>query len=198
MDETLEQRLAAVERALTDGDHDLSELATSGEVAHRVDGIESDVDSLADRVAELEAATQALRGYVGNVRAVNQEVERRADAALAAVESHRATGNDAEQDEQFPVAGRPDDGDELHQSTDSDDDCRCPHCGTVQTAGERPAKADTQPAVDRLFDGGQSRAGSVTTSARETLGAATDSGESGSNGGDADAGGLFSRVRERL
>jgi hypothetical protein len=38
------------------------------------------------RVAELEAATQALRGYVGNVRSVNERVEERADAALARAE----------------------------------------------------------------------------------------------------------------
>jgi len=86
MDE-LEARIEALERAVTDGDRDLSELATEGETRERLAALEDDLDNLADRVAELEAATQALRGYVGNVRAVNSEVEQRADAALATAES---------------------------------------------------------------------------------------------------------------
>lgn len=46
-----------------------------------------DVSALTDRVSELEAAVQALRGYTGSVRAVNDRVEERADAALATVET---------------------------------------------------------------------------------------------------------------
>lgn len=64
--ESLERRLDAVERALAD-DEPL-------ERADRLDDLEA-------RVAELEAAVQALRGYVGAVRAVNEDVERRADRA---------------------------------------------------------------------------------------------------------------------
>jgi chromosome segregation ATPase len=43
------------------------------------------LDTLESRVSELEATTRALRGYVGGVRAADTEIERRADAALAAV-----------------------------------------------------------------------------------------------------------------
>lgn len=86
MDE-LEARIDALERAVTDGDHDLSELATEGETQERLAAVETEVGDLVDRVAELEAATQALRGYVGNVRAVNRETEQRAEAALAKAES---------------------------------------------------------------------------------------------------------------
>ena len=86
MDE-LEARIDALERAVTDGDHDLSELATEGETRERLAAVEREVGDLVDRVAELEAATQALRGYVGNVRAVNRETEQRAEAALAKAES---------------------------------------------------------------------------------------------------------------
>ena len=42
-------------------------------------------DTLFDRLAELEAAVQALRGYVGSVRAVNEDVEQRADLAVRKV-----------------------------------------------------------------------------------------------------------------
>ena len=74
----LERRLEAVERALSDD-----------EPLERIDRL----DDLEERVVELEAAVQALRGYVGSVRAVNEDVERRADRAYrkaTAVERHLA------------------------------------------------------------------------------------------------------------
>ena len=74
----LERRLEAVERALSDE-----------EPLERIDRL----DDLEERVVELEAAVQALRGYVGSVRAVNEDVERRADRAFrkaAVVERHLA------------------------------------------------------------------------------------------------------------
>lgn len=87
MDDTVEERLAAVERAVTDGDHDLADLATAAETGERLADLDAEVEDLDERVAELEAATQALRGYVGNVRAVNQDVEERADLALEKAEA---------------------------------------------------------------------------------------------------------------
>jgi hypothetical protein len=86
MEDTLEDRLAAVERALTDDDHDFSALVADGDTAERVHTLETELDDLRERVEELEAATQALRGYVGNVRAVNNEVRERADRALELAE----------------------------------------------------------------------------------------------------------------
>jgi len=86
MDDHLERRVAALERAVTDGEGDAAELADAAVTADRLEDIESTLDDLEDRVAELEAATQALRGYVGNVRSVNREVEDRADLALSRVE----------------------------------------------------------------------------------------------------------------
>ena len=74
----LERRLEAVERALSDD-----------EPLEQIDRL----DDLEERVVELEAAVQALRGYVGSIRAVNQDVERRADRAFrkaTAVERHLA------------------------------------------------------------------------------------------------------------
>jgi len=83
----LSERVAAVERALTDGDGDLTALAEGAARADRVAALESTVADLQADLADVEAATQALRGYVGNVRSVNESVEERADAAMAAVES---------------------------------------------------------------------------------------------------------------
>lgn len=85
-DEALQRRLRAVERSLTHGDHDVDSLRAAGDQANRIDELAARLDEAEDRIAELEASTQALRGYVGNVRSVNDDVEQRADAALAAVE----------------------------------------------------------------------------------------------------------------
>lgn len=81
--ETLERRLRAVERALTDGDDAVAARPEVGALTDRVDRLEAALADAEEQIAELEAATQALRGYVGNVRSVNESVERRADAALA-------------------------------------------------------------------------------------------------------------------
>lgn len=74
-EEALAERLAAVERALADGD-DAADGTASPDSAGRLDDLE-------ERVAELEAAVQAVRGYVGSVKHVNDDVADRADAAMA-------------------------------------------------------------------------------------------------------------------
>lgn len=84
--DAIERRLSAVERAVSGGEDDLSGIATAGERDQRLTAVEERLDAIDERVTELEAATQALRGYVGNVRSVNRDVERRAEAALAAVD----------------------------------------------------------------------------------------------------------------
>jgi hypothetical protein len=76
----LEERVAALERGLdgeaTPAATDAPDRAT---LAERIDTLEA-------RIADLEAGLQAVRGYVGGIEHVNETVERRADAALAAVE----------------------------------------------------------------------------------------------------------------
>lgn len=84
--DTFDRRLRAVERTLTGEDHDLETLQETGELAQRVETLESSLVEAESRIAELEAATQALRGYAGNIRSVNEDVEQRADAALVAVD----------------------------------------------------------------------------------------------------------------
>ncbi|PSQ37255.1 hypothetical protein BRD05_01040 [Halobacteriales archaeon QS_9_70_65] len=59
--DSLSRRLDAVERALSEE-----------EPLERADRL----DDLETRVAELEAAVRAIRGYVGEVRAINEDVER--------------------------------------------------------------------------------------------------------------------------
>jgi hypothetical protein len=81
----LHERVAALERAVTDGHAD-DGLPDAGRMAARVDDIEAAVEELDDRMAELDAAVQALRGFAGGVRAVDEEIERRANAAISRVD----------------------------------------------------------------------------------------------------------------
>jgi len=78
-----DDRLRAVERALTGSEAAVADLGDEAAAAAEREALGSRVDDLESRVEELEAATQAIRGYVGSIRAVNREVERRADLALA-------------------------------------------------------------------------------------------------------------------
>ena len=83
----LVSRLEAVERTLTGTDADVSALEDAAAIEARISDLESTVETIADRLDEVDAATQAMRGYVGGVRTVNEDVERRANAALAKAES---------------------------------------------------------------------------------------------------------------
>ena len=84
--ESLEQRLAAVERTVVDEDHDLEDLAKAATLADDVERLETRLQAVEERVAELEAVEEALRGHVSEIQAVNEDIERRAGLALAATE----------------------------------------------------------------------------------------------------------------
>lgn len=142
MDGTLEDRLAALERAVTDGDHDCSALAEGAATADRLAEIEADLADLADRVAELEAATQALRGYVGNVRSVNSDVEERADLALSKAEAARqavdqAHGHAAETSPRATDGTGTQSGEPAPTDGDDRDRQRCRHCERPLEDGQR-------------------------------------------------------------
>ncbi|WP_123619883.1 hypothetical protein [Halorubrum sp. CSM-61] len=79
----LEERLRAVERALTGTDDAVADLGDEATASAEREELSTRLGDLEARVEELEAATQAIRGYVGSIRSVNQAVERRADLALA-------------------------------------------------------------------------------------------------------------------
>ena len=94
-DDRLASRLRAVERAVAGSEARPDEIAAGAEATAERERLESRIADLEERVAELEAATQAVRGYAGAVRAVNREVERRADLALArATEAGRESDRD--------------------------------------------------------------------------------------------------------
>ncbi|MCG1002190.1 MULTISPECIES: hypothetical protein [Halobacterium] len=82
----IDERLRAVERALTDGDAAVSDLSDAAAVHGRLDAVEADLADLHERLDALDATVQSLHGYVGDIEAVNERVQRRADAAREAVE----------------------------------------------------------------------------------------------------------------
>ncbi|WP_321169077.1 hypothetical protein [Halorubrum sp. CBA1125] len=132
-EEGFDERLRAVERALTGTDASVAAVANDAAAAEERAALDTRVDDLTERVEELEAATQALRGYAGAIRAVNREVERRADLALA-----RASGDDETPSEAALDAALPSDRHEASDSeggTDRDDggDER----GSTDTEGSR-------------------------------------------------------------
>ena len=79
--ESIERRLQAVEAAVSADDRD----TTVQESSPNPD-IQARLETLETRVDELDASVQAVRGFLGGVDAVNESVESRADAAIAAVE----------------------------------------------------------------------------------------------------------------
>jgi hypothetical protein len=107
----LDERVAALERAVTDGYAD-DGLPDAGRLAARVDDLEATVEELDDRTAELDAAVQALRGFAGGVRAVDEAVERRANAAISRIDRLEA--------ELESVAAELPEGGALTGSTDTD------------------------------------------------------------------------------
>jgi len=83
--QSVAERLDAVERRLAAAaEPDDSDRETPP--SERLADLEAAVADLRERVDELEAGLAAVRGYVGGARAVDREVERRADLALARTE----------------------------------------------------------------------------------------------------------------
>lgn len=112
-DASLDERLRAVERTLTDTDRDLTAIADAAERTDRIDRLEDRSDRLQNRLEELESAVESVRGYVGQIKAVNREVERRANAALAATQGvaddSDLSANGHDPDSGFECVSRTDD-----------------------------------------------------------------------------------------
>lgn len=134
----LSERLRAVERALTDADTAVADLSETAAVQERLDDLESDLETLTERLDALDATVQSLHGYVGELEHVNDRVERRADAARAAVE--RLDDQAAQRRESDP---------EPASSTDADAE----QTPDAERSGSRPAEpAATDSAVVAVDD----------------------------------------------
>lgn len=105
----LRRRVEAVERAVTDGETDVADVADTAALDARLTDAEARLDELSTRVAHLDATTQALRGYLGGVDDLSDDVERRADLALAKAEALETAVFEGEGDELVVERLRPTD-----------------------------------------------------------------------------------------
>jgi chromosome segregation ATPase len=67
MSDDLRRRVAAVERAVTDGETELADVSDAATLDAQLDDAERRLDELSARLRTLDATTQALRGYLGGV-----------------------------------------------------------------------------------------------------------------------------------
>jgi len=84
--EQLEQRVEAVENAVTQGTTEFEDIKEIAELTAELESMGKKLEKIEQRLAAVEGATQSLEGYVGNVKSVNGETEKQADAAVAAVD----------------------------------------------------------------------------------------------------------------
>jgi hypothetical protein len=141
-EEAFDERLRAVERALTDeGAPD--RIADTAALSGRVEDVERDVATVEERLDELDAAVQALRGYVGAVRGVNRDVERRADSALAKVERLET---DVERRDQGPARG---DRERVSRRGPESADASRPNAAAGADAGSRVRGVGDHPIPER-------------------------------------------------
>lgn len=132
MTDELRTRLKAVERAVTDDEADLTALADAATVDERLTAVEGRLDEVETRLADLDATTQAIRGYLSGVDGVAADVERQAALALAkaeAVEAHVFEADDGlsverlspTEDDSQTAAGASDDSQDNSDSRNSPD-----------------------------------------------------------------------------
>lgn len=162
-DDTLERRLAAVERAIggeptpNGADRCLGDSPRGDD-----DELERRLSTLEARVDELDAAVQAIRGFLGGVSAVNESVERRADAAVAAVDRLERCLDDAGGADSAGGGGETDIRDAVEVDTDDGSEIQEDDAAVIDhgsSDGESPSidpapvdDADERSLRDRLRD----------------------------------------------
>lgn len=106
---SVDERLAAVERALTDDETAPGALSDAATIENRLAELESLLDEIETRVADLEAGLEAVRGHVGEERRDDRDLERTATSALAtAREIERRLQTEAPPPRERPVPRAPD------------------------------------------------------------------------------------------
>lgn len=106
MTDDVTERLAAVERALTDDETALADLSGPAEVESRLDALETRLDAFEERLADVEGDIAAVRGHVGAAERVDRETEQIAQRALATARELEARLDDetpAPRDRPIPV-----------------------------------------------------------------------------------------------
>lgn len=199
MSETdLGERLDAVERAVTDDETDLTAVREAAALAAEFDELETRVAELEASVERLDASVQAVRGYAGNVRAVNREVERRASAALAKAETLESSVDGSSARVRHSGNGRRDAGGDGERSREdgkrrrgAEDLSRIESDDTDQYEGSRRAREGVSSS-DRRSDG-QSPGG-----AENQIDACSRTDAEGSSGDGSETERFIERVRDAL
>lgn len=86
MSTDIEDRVRALERAITERDDPAGPIPDIAEVDATATDLDERVSELESLVADLAARQEAVEAYVDRIEHVNESIERRADAALAAVD----------------------------------------------------------------------------------------------------------------
>ncbi|MFC7177198.1 DUF7310 family coiled-coil domain-containing protein [Halosegnis marinus] len=94
---TLEDRLDAVERTITDDDRGPADLSNAAAVERRLDALAERLDAMEDRLADAEGDVATVRGHVGNAERIDRETAQVAQRALAV-----ARETEARLDEETP------------------------------------------------------------------------------------------------
>lgn len=91
MSSDLTDRVRALERAVSTRDEPPTPIPAISGVSSEVSDLDDRVVTIESRVADLAARQQAVEAYVDQIDHVNDTIERRADAALAAVDRLEST-----------------------------------------------------------------------------------------------------------
>jgi hypothetical protein len=147
----LADRLDAVERALTGSERSVESIVDEAAAADERASLAGRLSALESRVDELEAATQAVRGYVGSIHAVNRDVEQRAELALArATAAHEGYATDRDEafleEERSEAGGALVDRTALAAAVPATDH----HAGAVASNGESGRAATTKDDRDSV------------------------------------------------
>ena len=102
----------------------------------------TDTDDLEMRIGELEAAIRALEAYVGHIERIDEDLEQRANAALAGVEDLESRVQSLESTSSQPAIEQPVAASSPpHESTHAADDNR-PTAPTVSTNPDKSTADD--------------------------------------------------------
>lgn len=88
----IDDRVRALERAVTERDDPAGPIPDIADVNASAIDLDERVSDLESRVSDLAARQQAVEAYVDRIVHVNESIERRADAALAAVDRLETSG----------------------------------------------------------------------------------------------------------
>lgn len=203
----IERRLSALERAVVDGDPEVAALEDLASLAADLETAAERLEAHDRRLADLEGRVDALEGAVGGVEGTDAKVERRANAAVAAVDRleyrmdglEQALEGPRDRTDPRPVAEPGDEETTERAATTEPADARAERdaaspsvasTGAAGGSGERPDVERTVEAiVSAADDGGRSSDGSPSDP--ETDGAAATDEINETTG-------LFGSIRARL